>query len=214
MTELVLLATLLSGPLGAFGDLDRDDDLLAPAPASSPEDTDALPSSGGDVATTEAVGAGVLHLINRIAIASARIAEARSPRVDIRAFASSLIVEHQRAERGLQSWLSGHERAQVLLKAASPRGNAGDLRLPGRLRKAPARSFDRTYVRATLAMQSRGLRFIEAVRMGVKDLELERLLDDMAALLQAQQGALTRLLAPQQDGRSISEPDKRPQPGS
>jgi predicted outer membrane protein len=199
---VLMLWTLLGGTLEGFGDLDRNRaETLSAWSVESP-----LQVVAAEASRREAVAAGVVHLVNRIAIASARIAVGRSRRAAVRAFASTVIAEHDLVERRLQIWLADHRVAGHLLKDASPQGEADHLRMPDRLRKTSPRAFDRTFLRATFAMASRSQRFLEAVGAGGKEGDLRGLLGEVSGLLRREQVSAARLL-----GGSV-DPAPKPAP--
>jgi predicted outer membrane protein len=203
---VLMLWTLLGGTLEGFGDLDSDQAQTLPAGSvQSP-----LQVVAGQTSTKEAVGAGVLHLVDRIAIASARIAVRRSRRADVRAFASTVIAEHERVERRLQTWLADHRLAGHLLKDASPQGAADHLRIPERLHRTPPRAFDRTFLRATVAMASRSQRFLQAVGAGSEERRLKTLLDEASGLLRREQASAARLLDVKGDPTRTPAPQRPP----
>jgi predicted outer membrane protein len=194
---VVLLCVLLGGTLEGFGEVDRD----------QPKVQTEAPRAVGQTSTKEAVGAGILHLVNRIAIASGRIAMRRSRQPDLRVFAARVISEHEAIERRLQTWLAHHRDAGHLLKDAAPEGSAAQLRIPDRLRKTRPQAFDRTFLRATMMMATRSQRFLAAVRADAAfEPELARLLEDATALL-AREHAAAQALADEL-------PPQAPQPRS
>jgi hypothetical protein len=92
-------------------------------------------------------------------------------------------------------WLKQYDETDILLDETTAGTHAAPLRLPDSLRSVPAHCFDRIFLRNTIALDSRGLRFIDVARDTAIAPELRRLLAETAATIRRQRAEARELLA-------------------
>jgi hypothetical protein len=136
------------------------------------------------VATGDAVGVGVLHFLHRIAVVSAGVAQERANSKAVRTLAETTVASHLAAQRKLMRWVSNKPSLRSLLTDTAQGPTDDELRIPMLLRKVAANRFDRTFLKTTVELTARGLRFMEVARGHVVDPALSQLLHEASVSLQ------------------------------
>lgn len=189
---IAVMAGVLAAPLDGF---------RKPTHATEPPKQSLLGTAGrqlswpgGPRPVGNAVGAGALHLLNRVMIATAQVAQERAHSKEVRAFAMSLAVSHAGYQRRLLAWLEQNEYARALLKDVDADTDASSLRIPAWLRQVAAARFERAFLLSSIGMAMRSLRFVEAALSTAQDRVLEQLLGEVALELRLHRATARGLL--------------------
>lgn len=188
----ICLASTLAGSPRDFADADA----LARAPGAAKFQTREVSAGAGGPEVGDAVGVGVLHVLNRVVIANGKIAKARARAKPVRMFAVRAIVQHEADQRRLLNWLAGKPALETLVEGTegTPGEKAGQKEGLPLLHEVSSARFDRVYLRTTIEMATRSLRFVDAAQAHVEDRNLGRLLAATEATLRRERQRARALL--------------------